>query len=375
MRLRNRAPRYQDYRRQGWGPLGTLALCGALTLPACASDGNEPVSSNTGAAPSMPSPQATGGSAGSDGSATATPGVTTSPAAEAPANESVSTDTPVTSAPTGVEPGGNAAGATDAGAVIDDPAPACERSLTESNVTVVRAAIDELFVQGDITAVDRYWGEPYLQHNPIAASGVATFRSLFGGLISPNDSIYQLSRIIGECELVLIHGDYTSFGGPTFDMFRVEGGRIVEHWDAAALGAGPNASGHGALDGESEPRDVALGARNGALVLEFVQNVLQTQAFDGIDAYMSPDLIEHSPESADGSAAYVQNLRDRLITYRQVHHDIADGNFVFVLSEGSVGDTDVAHYDLFRVEAGRIVEHWDGRRTVPATTQSGLGIF
>jgi len=46
-----------------------------------------------------------------------------------------------------------------------------------------------------------------------------------------------------------------------------------------------------------------------------------------------------------------------------------------VLSEGSLGATDVALYDLFRVEASRIVEHWDGRRDVPATTQSGLGIF
>ncbi len=122
-------------------------------------------------------------------------------------------------------------------------------------------------------------------------------------------------------------------------------------------------------------RDVALTASNETLVIRFVETVLERQALDALDDYMSPDLIEHSPEGADGSAAFSQRLREQLITYRQIRHRIADGNFIFVLSEGSAGGVDVAHYDLFRVEASRIVEHWDGRREVPAATQSGLGIF
>jgi predicted SnoaL-like aldol condensation-catalyzing enzyme len=263
----------------------------------------------------------------------------------------------------------------DAGLPIDAPAPACQRSVTDASIAAVSAAIDELFVQGDITAIDRHWGEPYLQHNPIAASGVAAFRNLFSGLISPGASIYDLSRVIGECDLVLIHGNYTSFGGPTFDMFRVEEGRLVEHWDAAATGAGPNASGHTALDGESTPRDEALTSQNREMVAEFVERILIGAAFDAIDSYMSPNLIEHDPASVDGSPAFVQHLRDQAITYRQLHHEVAEGNFVFVLSEGAVGATDVAHYDLFRVEGSLIIEHWNGRRDVPLTTQSGLGIF
>jgi predicted SnoaL-like aldol condensation-catalyzing enzyme len=277
-----------------------------------------------------------------------------------------------------VDPGSSAGG--DDGATPDGgaapPAAACERAVTEANKATVNAAIDELFVQGDITAVDRYWGEPYLQHNPIAASGVTTFRNLFGGLISPGNPIYSLSRIVGACELVLIHGDYTSFGGPTFDMFRVVEGRIVEHWDAFATGAGPNASGHTALDGPSSVADIERTAQNQALVLRFVDDVLIGGDRDALGDYVSPSLIEHDPQSGDGADAFVANLDARQISYRTVHHEIADGNFVFVLSEGAVGTTDVAHYDLFRVEGERIVEHWNGRRDVPPTpTQSGLGIF
>ncbi|HKO90186.1 MAG TPA: hypothetical protein VJU61_03475 [Polyangiaceae bacterium] len=287
-----------------------------------------------------------------------------------------------------VNAGGGAAGGTgspaasegtsvaaDAGLALDAPAAACARELTVANKAVVSAAIDELFVRGDITAVDRYWGEPYLQHNPIAASGVGAFRNLFSGLVSPGNSIYQLSRVLGECELVLIHGDYTSFGGPTFDMFRVQEGRVVEHWDAFAASAGPNSSGHTALDGPSVVEDVALSGQNEALVLAFAERVLIEGARERILDFMSPDLIEHDPESLDGSAAYAQNLQDRAITYRQVRHRIGDGNFVFLLSEGTLGTTEVAHYDLFRVAGSLIVEHWNGSRDVPASSQSGLGIF
>jgi predicted SnoaL-like aldol condensation-catalyzing enzyme len=270
---------------------------------------------------------------------------------------------------------GPAAGAGGSAMGSDVPAPACARDVTEANKATVVRAIDELFVQGDITAVDRYWGEPYLQHNPIAASGVVAFRNLFSGLINPGSSIYDLSRVVGECELVLIHGDYTSFGGPTFDLFRVEGGRLVEHWDSAATGAGPNASGHTALDGESVVADVELSGQNEALVLAFVDRVLIDAGHDAIGEYMSPALIEHAPDGSDGSDAYVQSLQSRGVAYRRVHRSIGDGNFVFVLSEGDIGATAVAHYDLFRIDAGLIVEHWDARRDVPASTASGLGIF
>jgi predicted SnoaL-like aldol condensation-catalyzing enzyme len=355
--------------------VGLVAVL-AVAFTACSSDddGTESASLDSRPAPEMPS---------------APPEMPSAPPPADPAPAPSATETtegnPMTAGPvmgeapaSGIqEPSpGEQPAAADAGVPADAPPPACARELTDANKATVTAAIDELFVQGDISAVDRYWGEPYLQHNPIAASGVTAFRNLFGGLISPGNSIYDLSRVVGECELVLIHGDYTSFGGPTFDMFRVDAGRIVEHWDAFALGAGPNPSGHTALDGPSSVDDVELTSQNEALVLAFVQDVLVPQRFDGIADFMSPTLIEHNPQSQDGSAAYVQYLQSQAITYRQVHHDIADGNFVFVLSEGAAGATDVALYDLFRVDAGLIVEHWDGRRDVPTTpTASGLGIF
>jgi predicted SnoaL-like aldol condensation-catalyzing enzyme len=346
--------------------LATLSLLALSACLACSGEDSSPAADPTTAATASNTPPPPGSIA------------TVDPAAPAPGTSETPNDGLAMAGGDEIAPGTSAAGsgggaAPDAGPAL--PAPACERSVTEANKATVSAAIDELFVQGDITAVDRYWGEPYLQHNPIAASGVTAFRNLFSGLISPGNSIYSLSRIVGECELVLIHGDYTSFGGPTFDMFRVVDGRIVEHWDSSASGAGPNSSGHTALDGASVVEGLEGTAQNEALVLRFVDEVLIGGARAALGDFLSTTLVEHDPQSSDGADAYAANLQARQLTYRAVRHEIADGNFVFVLSEGSAGTTDVAHYDLFRVEGDRIVEHWNARRDVPATTQSGLGIF
>ena len=49
---------------------------------------------------------------------------------------------------------------------------------------------------------------------------------------------------------------------------------------------------------------------------------------------------------------------------------VGEGNFVLTVSEGKFGKGDhVAYYDLFRVEEGKIVEHWDIIQTIPAQSE------
>ncbi len=263
------------------------------------------------------------------------------------------------------------AGAAGGGALTPD----CDPALTAANKATVEQAIERLFVQGDLSAIDDYWADPYLQHNPIAQSGVAPFRSLFAGLITPGQAIYEPVRTLGECELVLIHGDYTSFGGPTFDMFRLEDGHLVEHWDAAAPGPGPNESGHTALDGPTEPTDTDLTQANERLVLDFVREVLIADEPGLAEAYLSESLVEHDPRSEDGRDAYMEYRANNSITVARIHHVIADGSFIFTMTEGARGGRAYGFYDLYRVEGGQIVEHWNAEREVPASTASGLPIF
>ncbi len=50
--------------------------------------------------------------------------------------------------------------------------------------------------------------------------------------------------------------------------------------------------------------------------------------------------------------------------YDRVHQVLADGNFVLAISEGTFAGKPTAYYDLFRVQNGKIAEHWDVMETI-----------
>ena len=50
--------------------------------------------------------------------------------------------------------------------------------------------------------------------------------------------------------------------------------------------------------------------------------------------------------------------------YFKIHKVLGQGNFVLVMSEGAFGGAPTSYYDLFRVENGKIAEHWDVMETI-----------
>ncbi len=102
----------------------------------------------------------------------------------------------------------------------------------ESNKEFVVKAVTELFINGDVTAIDRYWAEDYLQRNPMFPSGSAVIKEAFSNM--PPGFKYEIGMVIAEDDLVAIHGRYAGFGPKPLivvDIFRVENGKIAEHWD------------------------------------------------------------------------------------------------------------------------------------------------
>lgn len=313
------------------------------------------------------SDDATGGQGGAAGDmATAGPA---GPAGSGGGGGDVSPEGSSTSSagsPAGTGGGGGAPGTGGAGGSPDEGS-RCDPAESRANRELVGKAIDELFIEKDITAADRYWADPYLQHNPIARSGVATFKSIMGGIVSSPSFNYQRLRTFAECDLVVVQGRYSQTG-VIFDMFRVKDGKIMEHWDSDANQATET-------NGPTEIQDEALTGQNRALVLGMIDAVLVDGEHARASEFLGAGYVEHRDTSASGPAALVEYVEDDEISYAEVHHVIADGNFVFTLSEGSLDGKAYGFYDLFRVEGGDIVEHWDSRRAVPASTMSGLEIF
>ncbi|MEU6374524.1 nuclear transport factor 2 family protein [Streptomyces sp. NPDC046909] len=108
--------------------------------------------------------------------------------------------------------------------------------LTAYNKKLVTAAFDQLLVQKDLSAIDRYWGPEYDQHNPNIPNGVAGVKSGLGAFFKQFPQLKVTpKRVIAEGDLVAVHSHYVNAPGERgqaiVDLFRVRGGKIVEHWD------------------------------------------------------------------------------------------------------------------------------------------------
>ena len=61
--------------------------------------------------------------------------------------------------------------------------------------------------------------------------------------------------------------------------------------------------------------------------------------------------------------------------YEKVHLTLGECNFVFTQSEGIYDGAATAFYDLWRVEDGKIAEHWDVVQTIPEEFAHDNGMF
>ena len=129
---------------------------------------------------------------------------------------------------------------TSASAVTSKPTPKVimqQSELTQNNKALVMKTYQELFGDHDLTALDRYWATPYIQHNPTMTDGIDSVKQMLEKLgIShwPKQKV-DFKRVIAEGDLVMLQvvqpkSDNTP-ETVIVDMFRVENGKIAEHWD------------------------------------------------------------------------------------------------------------------------------------------------
>ncbi|MYX01027.1 MULTISPECIES: nuclear transport factor 2 family protein [unclassified Streptomyces] len=113
------------------------------------------------------------------------------------------------------------------------------------NIDIVTTAMRELFVEKDLTALDRYWAEPYVQHSPQLPDGLGTLRAAVPGL---EGFSWEPQRVAAQGDLVFTHSLVHGWGpGPTVivDIFRLENDRIAEHWDVVQDLVRPEATASG----------------------------------------------------------------------------------------------------------------------------------
>jgi len=118
------------------------------------------------------------------------------------------------------------------------PALAADAKQMEENKKAVAAFYDAVLNQKDADAAIALMGNRYVQHNPGAADGPEGFRKFIGFLREkfPN-SHSEIRRVFAEGDYVILHvhavREPGTRGRAIVDIFRLENGKIVEHWDVA----------------------------------------------------------------------------------------------------------------------------------------------
>ena len=208
----------------------------------------------------------------------------------------------------------------------------------------------------------------YTQHNLGVADGLAGFGAALAALKNfPEAAKVNTVRVFQDGNYVVAHTDYNFFGPKIgFDIFRFEDGKIVEHWDnLQETPKTANPSGHTMLDGTTEIKDLDKTAENKTLAENFVKDVLMGQHPEKLTSYFDGNnYIQHNPGIADGldglGAALAAMAQQGIeMKYDTLHKVLGKGNFVLTVSEGYLGGVHTSYYDLFRIENGKIAEHWD----------------
>lgn len=120
---------------------------------------------------------------------------------------------------------------------------------------------------------------------------------------------------------------------------------------------------------------------NRQVVLQFYEAGLNRKDADAALQYVGNRYVQHNPNAADGPEGFKQFiafLRDKYPdSHSQIVTSFVDGDYVIlhvhaVREPGTRGN---AIIDIFKLENGKIVEHWDVTQAIPEKTASGNPMF
>jgi predicted SnoaL-like aldol condensation-catalyzing enzyme len=269
-----------------------------------------------------------------------------------------------------------------------------------------------LMVKRDVvTAMARYFDANLIQHDAEIGDGghgdeefLSNRRQQKPEQFLAEDQYHTVvDNLLADGDLIALKSHvYTNPRDPGrvfVDIWRVAGGTFVEHWDvvqpvptaprndatswcggagnwADADKVGDTVARPGCgLSGPAANRDAAL-----ATVADYTRMAQDPRtAAEAVEQYFAADFVQHSPDVAQGKAAlvaYERSRADARVAQRTkvaIARTIADGDLVLTHSRvtTSADPRGVARVDLYRVRAGKIVEHWDVVQPIPSFSLAG----
>jgi len=241
-----------------------------------------------------------------------------------------------------------------------------------SNKTIVLACYRKIIRDLDLTLVDTYIKEDYIQHSPTVKTGregILGMLSFLKKLPKPAElSPSPIIRAIADGDFVAVHLDVKFMGKrmAVIDLYRLENGQLAEHWDAGQLQPEYENTAITMTNGITVIEDTADAGHNKKIIKKFYEEVLTPSNLSQATGYLTPAFIEHNALSGLLDAQYAEI---------NVHRTIAEGNFVLTQCECKRHDKTIAQYNIFKIEDDKIAEHWSVEQEVPDTMAHSNGMF
>ena len=248
---------------------------------------------------------------------------------------------------------------------------------------------------GHLELADELLTEGYIQHSPVLRTGRRAFKEIFS--VVPRREIPELVEpplvaSIAEGNLVVMaliermpaRDGSSAYTTTHFNLFRVEGGRLAEHWHSVQTAPGPDVplpeeGGPQPVTGTAGAAQLALLqspdprlANNKRLVFDVWRQIVDAGHEELADRYLDADYVEHNPNAAQGRLgfkAYFSARADLPVEASiraPVVAIVAEGDLVVLATmqehphPSRAGRTyTTTWFDMFRVDDGRLVEHWD----------------
>jgi len=282
-------------------------------------------------------------------------------------------------------------------------APPVRAQATSNNMTAkekqnLQFVLDwwrEVIAGRHVELTPKYQAEDYIQHNINIATGRDAFAKFFGRFGAPINPIP--AKLPSPPTVQFAKGDFVvliweregkdpadpskTYKYNTYDMLRLQNGKVQEHWDYALKT--PNTPRGGAPDGIDYDKvkfDLSAQEKKNVDITNVeMRDILQYGHVELAPKVMAPIYIQHNPNVPTGRAAFVEFF-SRIRKPEPIQAGwktkptlmFASGPYVFLIVKRAEKDPDDPNqtypaywFDMVRVENGMIQEHWDAATKNP----------
>lgn len=238
------------------------------------------------------------------------------------------------------------------------------------NKTIVLECYSKIIRDLDLTLVDSYVSDDYIQHSPTVKDGKAGLLEMLAFLKTLPKPTEQrpspIMRVIADGDLVAVHLDVKFMGQrvAVIDIFRLFDGKITEHWDAGQTLTGNDTGLVTMTNGTSVIDETADTNNSKSLINSFYREAFEKG--NKVDKYLAAGYVEHN------TANNLLSNEDHIV---KVHRVIGEGDFVVAHCECFASGKTFAQMHIFRVETNKIAEHWSVEQEVPDVMAHGNGMF